>query len=210
MLLRYHKKQFSLLNFNQLERLIEEKTLIDIVDTLTAVNHCATILTNQLVSKRYSVTLSRALQELGRLIAEKNLLLLENDLPFEHKLSPLTPEQIVARLEYPKLFLRDPLELFLSQSKGLSQKGDIQTIQKNNFIEWFMQAIYQLSKSISTYLQLALTIDKTFYSNNPVLTTSSRPDLAAKDLFCHLSLGKLSLSAIDLFGRSEQDALGVV
>lgn len=29
-LLRYHERQFSLLNFNQLERLIEEKVLIEI------------------------------------------------------------------------------------------------------------------------------------------------------------------------------------
>lgn len=63
---------------------------------------------------------------------------------------------------------------------------------------------------LNGFLQLALTIDKTFYANNPLHYHTTRPELANKELFCHLSLGTTSLSAVDIFGRSELDATGVV
>lgn len=68
MLLRYHNKQFGLLNFNQLERVIEEKALIDIADSLQTITHCVDILVNQIITRKYSLTLSKALQTLSRLI----------------------------------------------------------------------------------------------------------------------------------------------
>lgn len=65
-------------------------------------------------------------------------------------------------------------------------------------------------EKLTAYLQLILTVDRTFYSNNPVRFETTREDLASKELFFHLFLGKTALSAIDLFGRSETDAVGVV
>lgn len=56
----------------------------------------------------------------------------------------------------------------------------MQTYQKNNFIEWFVYIAEGFVTKLSNYLQLALTIDKCFYANNPISFEINRPDLASK------------------------------
>ncbi len=77
---------------------------------MSCLAQAAEILVGQVISKRYSVTLTRALQALSKFIAEKNMILLQNDIPFEHKaLAGITQEELKERLEKPRQFLRDPL-----------------------------------------------------------------------------------------------------
>lgn len=73
-----------------------------------------------------------------------------------------------------------------------------------------MDIAERLSAKLATYLQFVLTIDKAFYANNPVRYETNRPDFANTQLFSHLSLGTHPLSAVEIFGRSEADAVGVV
>lgn len=201
MILKYHEKDYSLLNFNQLERIIEQKAIIDIGLQLQALTNAIDIILLSLASRKYSPNLRKTLNLLNKLLAQKNLILIQNDIPFEYGHKRGDDSTLSDRLLRPRAFLRDPFEMFLSQGKGLDKKKDIQTYQKNNVIEWLLQVTEKVSQKMSSYLQVALTIDRTFYANNPLSSTITRKDLAKKELFCHLSLGTTPFSAIEIFGN---------
>ena len=49
-------------------------------------------------------------------------------------------------------------------------------------------------------MELVLTVNKTFYSNNPIEFDVNRSELCGMPLFCHLSLGRTAFSGLELFG----------
>ena len=90
------------------------------------------------------------------------------DIPFKFH-SYADPEgYLKERIEQPRQFLRDSLEMFLIQGKGLDKKGDIQHYQKNNLIEWFIKVSELVTSKLTTYTQFILTINRSFYANNPI------------------------------------------
>lgn len=58
--------------------------------------------------------------------------------------------------------------MFLSHGKTLDKKKEIQTFQKNNIIEWLLEITEKTSQKLTSYLQFVLTIDRSFYANNPL------------------------------------------
>jgi len=82
----------------------------------------------------------------------------------------------------------------------------IQEKQKNNVVQWLYQKSLNFSQRVSLFLQILLTLDQNLYRNTHMPIAPKRPDLARVDLFSHLLLGDYSLSAIEAFGRSEEEA----
>ena len=124
---------------------------------------------NYLTLRKFSSKMRVTINMLNKIIAEKNLPFLQNDVPFEYISSPKWSEAVkYMKLQSPKEYLRDSLELFLSRGQGLKEKRDIQKYQKNNMIEWFTEIAELTSSKLSTFLMVGLSIDRTFYSNNPI------------------------------------------
>ena len=65
----YHQKHYGLLNFNQLDRIISEKTIVNIGDNLMALAYAVDIVIHYVANKKYTVVLGRILNELNRLVA---------------------------------------------------------------------------------------------------------------------------------------------
>jgi hypothetical protein len=190
--------------------MIEERGLLDLGDSLRSLELVVDIVSVFLTQRKYSPSLGRTLGSLTKLIAEKHLLLLQNDLPFSYIRTAATSSDLKERMERPRYFLRDSLEAFLSQGRGLDRKQEIQTFQKNNLIEWFLELAESLSGKLTQFIELALTVDRSFYANNPIDFHLTRNDPGQRELFCHLSLGKIDYSAIEMFGNSETDAVATV
>jgi hypothetical protein len=67
-LLRYHEREYGLLNFNQMERMVEERTIVELGEKLALLDASAEILIRLVSNKRYSHGLTVALNTLNRLI----------------------------------------------------------------------------------------------------------------------------------------------
>jgi len=148
--------------------LIEEKAIIDIGLQLQALANVIDIVLTSLASRKYSLNLKKTLNHLNKLVADKNLILMQNDIPFEYGHSRGDESTLAERLTRPRTFLRDPYEMFLSYGKTLDKKKEIQTFQKNNIIEWLLEITEKTSQKLTSYLQFVLTIDRSFYANNPL------------------------------------------
>lgn len=66
------------------------------------------------------------------------------------------------------MYLRDPIELYLTETKNINKKLEVQLYQKNNILEWFLDGSLRLSGLITKYMKLMLTMNKYLYSNNPI------------------------------------------
>ena len=149
--------------------MIDEKAIIEIGEQLLTLAWAVEIAMNYLTLRKFSSKMRVTINMLNKIIAEKNLPFLQNDVPFEYISSPKWSEAVkYMKLQGPKEYLRDSLELFLSRGQGLKEKRDIQKYQKNNMIEWFTEIAELTSSKLSTFLMVGLSIDRTFYSNNPI------------------------------------------
>ncbi len=95
----------------------------------------------------------------------------------------------------PRLYLRDPIEHYITQAKDRKLKTIIQMHQKNNVVEWLLHKCKDLSDAIITYIKFELTIDKYLYANNPMKFNVDRMDIANFELFSHLALGKTNINS---------------
>ncbi len=81
----------------------------------------------QLLKRKHSQGLLNCLCVLNHLILNKNLLLLEQDLPDSAR-NKLTATNVL-----PRLYLRDPLEAYISEG-GTGKHAIAQLQQKNNIV----------------------------------------------------------------------------
>lgn len=201
----YHSREHSLLNLNQLERLLEERAIVEIGQQFETLCSVVDILMAQLLHRKHSQGLLNCLCLFNRLLLANNLLLLEHDLPAAAgPATALAPAASLARL-----YLRDPLEAYAGEG-GAGRRVAAQVMQKNNVVEWLAARCRALSEKVTGYVKFILTVDRYLYANNPVVFTLDRPDVAPLDLFCHLSLGRINFAATELFGRSASDAVDTV
>jgi hypothetical protein len=113
----------------------------------------------------------------------------------------LSNEQLEIKSEQPRLFVRDSLEYYLSEIRDTKQKISVQELQKANVLEWIKAIISKLSRKINNFTKLCLSIDKYFYSNNP-LDFPNLTKFLNLELFCHTNIDPLLLSAVEIYGNN--------
>lgn len=72
------------------------------------------------------------------------------------------------RFDYPRKYMRDPLEYHISKSHSIHNLEITQEVQKSNLITWAMNISHRLSITINKFLTVLLSIDETFYANLPM------------------------------------------
>ena len=209
MINNYKNKTYHLYNLHQLERIIQEKNIINIAEHMDILALINQYFIHQIMNKRNSASLNQCMRTYNAIIIHLNLIFCQKDIPAEsHKY--YHPETSSFNEEYPRMYIRDPIEYFISDYKNINKAYIAQDYQKINIIEWFYDKIVKLSTSITKYFKLILSIHHYFYSNNPVSYTTDRNDLKNLDLFSHLALGKVGISSIELFGTNNNTAVDLV
>ena len=153
--------------------MIEERGLIEIGMQIGYLTDVVRILVRGVVGKKGGSGLVGALREMGNLVAFGNLVHLDQDIPFERQWEGETETGTGATSGYshPRLFLRDPNDIFLSSPSSTwsqdptSLLHHTQHTQKSNLLHWFTSLTSSLSTSITSLLQLTLTINTRLYSN---------------------------------------------
>lgn len=63
---------------------------------------------------------------------------------------------------------------------------------------------------MNSFITIALSINKTFYSNNPIEFELHNQAIVKNQVFSHFSLGQTIFTASEIFGADELSAVSVV
>jgi hypothetical protein len=173
--------------------MVDERAIIEIGNQFDTLRSIVDILMAQMLRRKHSQSLINCICQFNTLLLSNNLIMLDRDLPNEFRSG--RPATMELNNDEPRLYIRDPVELYITESRSVKRKSEAQLHQKNNIIEWLLDRCQSLSDKINSYIKFILSIDKYLYANNPVLFTVDRPEVTNLSLFCHLSLGKMNFGA---------------
>lgn len=203
----YQRREHGLGSLDQMERLIEERAILKIGEQMDCLEKVTRAVLLLLVRKKHSHHLLAAAAHIARLSATHQLFQLSLDLPALPRAHP-HPRELPRRLAHPRCFVRDPMELALTERP--CTRTQLQVCQKGNLVQWFLRVGDELSRGLTHFLKFVLTIDNTLYGNNPIAPPAVEHDLSRLQLFAYLPFTAHALPAVELFGSTPREAAGVV